>query len=328
MSWIIVLTLILPLASSCPKNLHKEIKHCLKPVKGYANEIDAIGMLQTELETTSELCRDGSIQSAFECLNKLYNRCAKSKEASRDFDLIIDANKWRDAMNNICNHIHYLKDHVECEGRVKNEFMTCVTRQLVDFNQQKDSLHDAEMSDADRTDALIDIICLNTDKVLNCLKTPYEKYCPKPMTTLLINTVKSFTPKVCTNRISTLGQPFYETPKSKTRHHEDDDNDDDEDGEEEVHIIKTKVVVEFPSQSDNGAFDKNNKDEPYVKEESEPKNPPSVSNEFENRGVVGAAKKQQSENGAGVKSFDVWLTSFCFSTAATYVTWTWFQRII
>ncbi|XP_055883522.1 uncharacterized protein LOC106054756 [Biomphalaria glabrata] len=298
MKWIIFLPLILPVMASCPKKLQKEIANCMAPVKGYSNEISAIGMLQSELETTEELCSDGSIQNVFDCLSKLYNRCAKTKDASRHLNLAVDPNKWRDAMNNICNHIYYLKDQAECEDRVKTEFSSCVTIQLKNFKEQKETLD--ESPEPNRMESLIHLTCVNADKVLNCLRRPYEKYCPRPMTTLLINTVKGFTPKMCANLIPTLD----ETDKGRKSTFEPTNPD--------------KVDVFHDDEAENE--DRDVKPPQYWPSQDNPHVPPSR-DVLENRGVVGTAKKQQSGNGTSNLHPNVALSVIIVQIVAAFVSW-------
>lgn len=57
----------------------------------------------------SDLCAffsEGKIQYAFSCLNDLYNKCAKSREGTQQFDLLVDVGRWQQAMENICDNIH------------------------------------------------------------------------------------------------------------------------------------------------------------------------------------------------------------------------------
>ncbi|CAL1547365.1 unnamed protein product [Lymnaea stagnalis] len=315
LQWIILLTLALPSVASCPKNLEKHVSSCMIPKKGHAAQVGPLALLQTGLDQTSKLCRDGSIQNTLDCLSRLYNRCAKTKEGVRHFDLVVDVNKWRDTMENICNKIHYLSDHAACEAKAKEEFKPCAIKEAEAFMAQKNSIQDEvssynHVSEDQRTEAVIAITCSFTEKIHNCLRGPYEKYCPEPMTSLLIETFKSFMPRPCANRVPGVGiqvvsNPRYNVPGGSVRGAQEEDPAVKYGKDKVKDYVHTDLVLGSPRSRDE-LFASRDRADDRMKDERGPEvgnDEASRAAKAQQRDVIGTAKGQQGHNSCeGVQS--------------------------
>ncbi|GFN84401.1 hypothetical protein PoB_001090700 [Plakobranchus ocellatus] len=157
----------------------------------------------SSLDKTSVLCRQETLQGVFNCLHRVYNQCARTREGADTLGLIMDPNRWQKAIKLICDNIGYLREHARCETMAQPEFQQCTVEEKEAFQTKLISLQerlmdpDTQLSQAQILEAKADIGCLFTMKILNCLRMPYEKYCPQPISNLLMNIIENFMPPRC-----------------------------------------------------------------------------------------------------------------------------------
>ncbi|BFZ08692.1 hypothetical protein BsWGS_11731 [Bradybaena similaris] len=181
----------------------RQVKQCMSPLQMSSGEQDGIFVFVSKLTMMSKLCSEGKIQAAFSCLNHLYNKCARSKEGTKHFDLLVDVGKWRDAVNKICHNIHYLEDHEECEAQAYQEYKPCADQEVAIFNQQMaltwaEMTRPSNMTEDQRIEAVMDVGF--TVNILECLRKPFTKYCPSQLTKLLVETFEDFMLPACVKR--------------------------------------------------------------------------------------------------------------------------------
>uniref|UniRef100_A0A0B7A3V5 Uncharacterized protein n=1 Tax=Arion vulgaris TaxID=1028688 RepID=A0A0B7A3V5_9EUPU len=205
--WIVLAfaSAVASVVSGCPKDVMKGISECMGPLEGYSVGQADIFELMSRPDKISQLCRDGKIQTAFSCLSGLYNRCLRPWEEVRRSDLVVNVGKWSQVMNNICNNIHYFREHADCERLASLEYRPCAELE-VDIVKQKLTIiwtatSDPELETRDqKMEAAVKIGCDFSEKILQCLRKPYERLCPKQLTDLLVSTVENFMPPACAKK--------------------------------------------------------------------------------------------------------------------------------
>ncbi|XP_059172433.1 uncharacterized protein LOC131953311 [Physella acuta] len=193
--------------------------------------------------------RNGAIENTFTCLHNLYIQCAKSKEGIQHLELNINFNHWQRSIHELCDNILFLKTNARCEDQAQKEYVGClmdvITNSFHETEALKRELESSyHLSKSQRTEALLASLCSVTLKTIDCVRGPYQRYCPVKMKNLIVRTIEGFMHPKC----AMLNQP--QVP--------------DYDSSEEVVVPVSKsheIQVVLDSKSQETGYDVNSGDQ-------------------------------------------------------------------
>ncbi|RUS74928.1 hypothetical protein EGW08_017308 [Elysia chlorotica] len=273
MKWLI-LTAVLAVAAAkhfhtCPSNIRKAIHKCMRQVPtlaGHGGRDPSMHQLMSDLQKTVALCSEDTLPNLFDCLNELYNECARKRENAKKLGLVINAKQWESAVDLLCKNQGYLRNNLQCEARAMPEFNPCIQQVMGEIKGQIDALNqDYTLMPEARMAARTDLGCLLQVKIEDCLKKPFDKHCSPYITNLLLEVLRKFTPPTCTQRDSVYS-PWDETAQGQG-HTEQGENGAERDTSKGGHSVPDKVytnpkeIVHLPEASVGQDNDGDNHDD-------------------------------------------------------------------